>query len=394
MKYNIIISLCLISTTAQALEVRGTTEIEYRYFFEPPLVPTQHNSYTSAVINPEFYHDWDDNHQSLTFAPFYRWDQHDSNRSHADLREFYWLYVGERFEMSAGIRKIFWGTVESQHLVDVINQTDLVEYPDGEDKLGQPMIASTILSDWGDVELYLLPYFRERTFPGEEGRLRTIPRVDTNEPALYEDSKREKHIDIALRWSKMLSGWDIGLSYFNGTNREPRLVPALNSANEPILLPYYELMYQFGIDIQGVNDAWLWKLEAIKRDTHEIDFFAYTVGIEYTFYNINESRVNFGVVSEYLYDDRGSNASTPFNDDVMLGARLTPNDEHGTEFLLSVIIDRQSYARIYSLETSRRLTNHLKLKVEGILFSNFSVNDPFYYLRQDDFIQIGLIYFF
>ena len=39
-----------------------------------------------------------------------------------------------------GAAKVFWGTAESRHLVDIINQTDAVEDIDEEDKLGQPMV--------------------------------------------------------------------------------------------------------------------------------------------------------------------------------------------------------------------------------------------------------------
>ncbi len=377
-----------------AAEWRGSVALEHRQFLQSPLEVQQHDGYTSIVVSPEFNHGWDNNRQTITIAPFYRWDQHDEQRSHADLRELYWLYAGEWYDVSIGVRKIFWGTTESQHLVDVINQTDLVENPDGEDKLGQPMIASTLITRFGNFELYLIPYFRERTFPGKEGRLRTIPYVDTEESALYEDEKRDKHIDWALRWSRTFGNWDVGLSYFDGTNREPRLIPGFNGAGESILLPFYEQMRQFGVDVQGAVGTWLWKLELINRDTSQGDFTATTAGFEYTFYNINQRGLDIGTVVEHLYDDRGRNATTPFDDDVMLGLRLTPNDVQGTELLLGIIFDRSTDARIYRLESSRRLTDHLKINIEGLVFSGLSVNDPFYSYRQDDYIQAGLSYYF
>lgn len=396
-RYQYLLGLaCILSVSfvSHAVEWRGYTAIEHRTFLESPLDPDQHDNYSSVVINPEFYHTWDNQRQSLTISPFYRWDQHDDQRTHGDLREFYWLYLGEWHEVYAGFRKVFWGTTESQHLVDVINQTDLVENPDGEDKLGQPMLATVLLTDWGNVELYMLPYFRERTFPGKEGRLRSIPRVETDDDAVYEHRKKEKHVDWALRWSGTLGHWDIGLSYFYGTNREPRLVPAINSAGEPVYLPHYDLMRQIGIDVQGAIGAWLWKLEAIHRDTNLRDFSALTTGFEYTFYNIKETGIDVGLVAEYLYDDRGNQATTPFDDDIFIGLRLTPNDIAGTEFLLGMFMDRASEARIYSLETSRRLTGHVRISVEGVVFSGLPASDPFYSFRHDDYIQAGLSYFF
>lgn len=394
LKQAVYYSCCILATHAQAVEWRGSTALEQRAFLESPIDPRQHDNYSSVIINPELYWDWDSGRQSVTFTPFYRWDQYDDERTHADLREFYWLIVGDRYEFSLGLRKIFWGTTESQHLVDVVNQTDLVENPDGEDKLGQPMLATLLLTDWGDIEFYLLPYFRERTFPGQEGRLRTIPRVDTNTPASYESSKRDKHVDLAVRLGKTIGSWDIGLSYFSGTNREPRLLPIINISGEAVLLPVYDLMQQLGLDIQGVTGAWLWKLEAIHRDTRDIDFTALTAGLEYTFYNIKQSRLDIGIVAEYLYDDRGDAASTPFEDDVMLGMRLTPNDVQSTEFLLGVILDRSGTARVYRLETSRRLSNHLSISIDASVFSHIPQSDPLYSFRQDDYVQLDLSYYF
>ena len=82
--------------------------------------------------------------RSLTFAPFFRYDNTDSRRTHADLREAYLLLFGEigegEWELRVGVDQVFWGVTESQHLVDIVNQVDFVEHPAGEAKLGQPMV--------------------------------------------------------------------------------------------------------------------------------------------------------------------------------------------------------------------------------------------------------------
>ncbi len=91
--------------------------------------------------------------------------------------------------------------------MDVINQIDSVESVDGEDKLGQPMVHLTAVKDWGVTELFVLPYFRERTFPGADGRLRTAVPVDTDH-AQYESADKERHVDYAMRYSKTLGDWE------------------------------------------------------------------------------------------------------------------------------------------------------------------------------------------
>jgi hypothetical protein len=197
-----------------------------------------------------------------------------------------------------------------------------------------------------------------------------------------------------MRWAKILDNWDIGLSYFYGTNREPSLVSGDITSENTFFIPFYNLMHQAGLDIQGVVGAWLWKLEAIRRFTDELDFTALTTGFEYTFYNVKESGMDIGLVSEYLYDNRGIMASSGFDDDLMIGMRFIPNDVQGTEILLSMIMDRSSRGRILRLEASRRLTDHLRLNLESTFFSNLSQNDSIYSFRKDDFIQLQLSYYF
>ena len=101
---------------------------------------------------------------------FGRVDQHDRNRTHGDIREAFFELFFDEWTLGFGIHKVFWGVTESRHLVDIINQTDLVENTDGEDKLGQPMLNLALIGDYGTVDLFVLPYFRERTFAGADGR--------------------------------------------------------------------------------------------------------------------------------------------------------------------------------------------------------------------------------
>ncbi len=64
------------------------------------------------------------------------------------------------------------GVTEFVNLTDVINQTNLVEDIDAKTKLGQPMLNATLFNDWGTLDFIIMPWFRERTFPGVSGRLR------------------------------------------------------------------------------------------------------------------------------------------------------------------------------------------------------------------------------
>ncbi len=126
----------------------------------------------SASVQLEYYRGWQDDRRSVTFSPFLRVDSADSERTHADLREFFFSAVGDNWDVHIGAKRIFWGVTEFHHLIDIVNQTDLVENLDTEDKLGQPMVHLSLIRSWGVLDLMLLTGFRERTFPGTDGRLR------------------------------------------------------------------------------------------------------------------------------------------------------------------------------------------------------------------------------
>jgi len=385
-----------------AAEWSGDISLQNRYFLNDPQPqnPQQHNNYLSLSSEIEFYSDLNSDNKSITFTPFIRIDQYDDERSHGDIRELFYEQVFESWELRVGISKVYWGVTESQHLVDVINQTDNVENVDLEDKLGQPMIKASFARDWGMIDLFVLPYFRERTFQGVEGRPRSFPVVDTDQ-ARYESSDEENNIDYALRWFKYFGELELGLGYFNGTSREPLFT--LDNTG-PALIPYYPQMQQASIDAQLTTEEWLWKFEAIARDWQKVDnasaqisdetFFAMTGGVEYTFVGVYESDADLGVVMEYLYDDRGIEATAFFQNDVMLGFRLAMNDADSTEALLGVIYDLDNQERLISLEASRRFSQNWTATLEVRGFNNIDRLSRLKGIEQDDFVQLDVAYYF
>ena len=246
---GILLTIPLVSIAGEWSGYVGT---EVRLFPHSALALVQdHSNDWSILAEPEYYHEWGDGQQSFTFVPFLRIDQQDSERTHIDIRELTWLKSAEEWELRVGLRQVFWGVAESNHLVDIINQTDLIENIDTEDKLGQPMINLALIKDWGTVDFFIMPGFRERSFPGIEGRLRTQPRVDNDNP-VYESAAEQAHIDLAVRWSHFIGDFDIGVSHFYGTSRVPRFVFGFNGT-EPVLVPHYDIINQTGLDLQATK---------------------------------------------------------------------------------------------------------------------------------------------
>jgi SH3-like domain-containing protein len=375
------------------IELNGHVAVEGRLFFHEPLYPGQERNNASIAMAPEFYYGFDSG-SSLTFVPFLRVDSQDSARTHFDIRELNFLYFGDPWELRLGFGKVFWGVTEFVHLVDIINQTDLVEDIRGEDKLGQPMAYLSVPTDLGILDFFVLPYFRERTFPGVKGRLRTSLVVDTDNP-LYESSSEENHVDFALRYSRFFDAGDFGIYYFKGTDRQPLFIPSVDANNQPVLLPYYQQIDQVGTDLQLVAGNWLWKLEALYQDNDTQSYAAATGGFEYTFFGLGDSLMDLGLIVEYAYDDRGEEATTPFENDLFFGLRLGANDLAGTEMLLGLDYDLDDQSNVLQLEASRRLSSNIKIFLEGWIFAKIEPEDYYLYsIRNDSFLRLRLFYYF
>ncbi|MAD73499.1 MAG: hypothetical protein CML20_01620 [Rheinheimera sp.] len=339
--------------------------------------------------------DWswqnDDGSQHFQLTPFLRWHQRDSASNLLDLRQAYWRYAASNWEFKAGNDIVFWGVSESQRLVDVINQVDMAGGVDMEARLGQPMLSFKGWNSAGTLELYLLPYFRERLFADPAGRL-TTPWPVEQDIALYESSEKRSNLDVALRWSQRFSALDLGLSYFAGNSREPLLIPQPAAQQ---LQPYYFQMQQFGVDAQYVAGDWLWKLESIYRRSGPQEFVATTVGYEYTRVGVFNRSWDLGWLAEYQYDSRGLQAPVTGQNDIFVGWRLALNDVAGSELLFGVLQDLdRSDSRSARLEASMRLTNSLRLRLNGWLFQSDDVTDVLYNLRRDDYIELSLDYYF
>lgn len=380
------LAMLVISGVANAVELSGELTVEGRFFPHDGLDDRQHGANGSFAFEPEFFHDWQDGQQRVAAVPFLRWDQGDGERTHFDLRELYWRKSFQSADLYLGMRKVFWGVTESLHLVDVINQTDGVENLDTEDKLGQPLAQLTLLADWGTLDFFLMPYFRERTFAGSKGRLRG-PVVAGK--TVYQADAEEWHPDLAVRWSHFLGDFDLGAGHFYGTGREPRLLPGSEG-----LVPHYDLLHQTSLDLQYTRGDWLGKLETVYRDGVDGRSAAAVGGFEYTRVGVFGSAVDLGWVAEYQYDNRNAPFFPVGDNDVAVGARLTFNDVQDADLLAFVAIDTDNSSRFGSLEANRRVGTSGEVQLEARFFADVDRADPLASLCRDDYVQWEFIRYF
>ncbi len=371
-------------------DVEVELEGEYRYFYNKGQFQGQQDHYPSIAIRPEYSAEWNKGYESINFKGFARIDR-DEARTRWDIRELYYQKAKNNWELSIGLRKVYWGVAESNHLVDIINQTDAVESFDGEDKLGQPMVQfSWITDDWGTFDFFYLPYHRKRTFAGDEGRLRFGTVID-NDDLNYESGAEQWRQDVAIRWKYFLGAFDIGLSHFYGNGREPLFVFTPTGG----INAFYPVINQTGLDVQITHNAFLWKLESIYRNADAQDFLAMVAGLEFTFSNIDGNGLDIGLLGEYLYDERDELALTALQNDVFFGSRIAFNDIQDTSILLGGIKDLKQSSTIFSVEASRRFGSSWTAEIEARVFSDIETSELILSNFQDDsFLRLRISRFF
>jgi hypothetical protein len=365
----------------------ANVELENRMFFQKGLYEGQKQNYLSVSVKPEYFVDWKDGKYLFKVALFGRYDQHDKNRTHADVRELYFQMVHGSHALSIGAKEIFWGVTESAHIVNIINQTDIVESFDGEAKLGQPMIHYSLTKPAGTFDFFVLPFFRIPTFPGANGRLRT-PFLITGNDIAFESDMKEFRPDIAFRWSHFVGKFDIGISHFYGTSRQP-LIRDIEAFN-----PIFAIVNQTGIDLQATTGPMLWKLEAIYNNNSVKNYTALATGFEYTFGNINGKGLDIGALGEYLYDSRDELSLNSLQNDVFVGTRLGFNDMNDSQLLAGAIFDLSNGSQLISIEGSRRFHESLTVKLEARFFNTIAADEFVYFMRNDSFIKIAINKYF
>jgi hypothetical protein len=368
-------------------EAYGSIQPELTYFVNGDGRHNQPREKSSIFGTANFTTFVQDDNAKVSIGVVGRFDKEDRERSYIDLQKFKYEFYFDDLTLKLGNEIVFWGVNESFHVVDIINQSILSEDLSGTKKLGQPMIAASLYRDYGDIDIYILPYFRERIFPGVDGRPRFSLEIDKNS-ITYESSNAEKNIDLAIRYSTIIDDFDLGITHFHGHARNPKLT--INQSTFKFD-SYYPLLSQTGIDIQATKDAWLYKLEAVSAKFISERHLSMAGGIEYTFYGLNNSSQDLGIIMEYLFDDRNNH---PFNNEGSLGLRWTKNDINSSTLLAGSVIDLNGSSNQFFVEYEQRLKNDFKFFIETVINGNIDNKDYNFAFKEDTNLTIKIAKYF
>ena len=377
-------------------QINSEIGLEIKEFHKNEAYSNQQNTY-SSFIKSEIFFDFKNDFEFL-MEPYLRYDHYDKNRSLFDFKENNLTYYYNDIQLKAGISEVFWGITESKNLVDIINPKDVTD-GDQKAKLGQTMLAFSNYSEkFGILDFYYLPFFKNSSQIGEEGRLRLSKPIE-NYNIVYEGGAGSKAPSWALKWEHSFGLLDFSLQGFRGNSRESSTIGKL----ENLQLKYfqgYERISQIGTYFQVISGPIIYKLEVIKRNGQKNaknireNFFSYTLGLEHLINNLFENKWDLTSFIEYHNDDRNGDSTDILQNDLFLATRLNFNNIDGTEFLTSITLDTDGGGNTSTVELSSRITDNIR--VTGSYNSYWSANetDILYSFRRDNYFSINIINYF
>ncbi len=376
---------------SDVLQFSGFVEAEGRWFPKRSDDGITRTFFGSLAAEPMLKLTLADAHK-FTLTGFGRAETGSGARTHADVREAKYEGRFGSFDVTIGVDRRFWGQLEAGHLVDVVNQIDTLEDVDAEDKLGQPLAELKWTGAQASVSVMALPYFRDRLLQNTKDRPNAPMRV-TGKP-LRDGTRNHWTPDFAARATLTAGPVDIAVHYFNGLNREPRLL-AISGA----LTPVHDRMSQIGGDALGIFGALRLKAEGFYRTLRNDkiapaqNFGGFGLGAEYSFAGALGSG-DFALLAEYYHDSRGRAATTLFDRDVFAGFRYASNDVASTEVLGGMLFDTRRSSKFITLEASRRLGGSIKAALDVRMPVSVAADDPLRMMRDDGFVQLKLQFHF
>ena len=377
--------ILLLAQPAFAGEVNGT--LSSRLDFYPDRDDGTASEGRSAEVKIDAFHDFDASRIVGEFIA--RGDEKDSGRRITEAHQAYLRTPLAGFDVFVGNRQEFWGKAESKNVVDVINQSDAAANEGKSGKLGAPSISAERYLDIGDLQLWYISGFREKTFNDSDAHPSSGLPVSS---AQYARKDGKDADDFAARLSSFAGEWDLAGSVFYGTARDPILSVASDGG---ALKPYYALQKSIGLEAQYTGDVTLLKWESLHGTqtgllgTH--DFAAAVAGIEYTYYGPFETMWDIGLIGEVQHDDRPQAAANQF---FVAGVRLVFNDIADSHVLFLASADRKADQSFVSLEASRRINDVTSVKLTSRFYNARTPSSAFGQLLDDDAVTLTLNMFF
>ncbi len=375
----------LLANPVNGGELNGT--LSSRLDFYPENAYGTASEGRSVEVKIDAFHDFDESRIVGEFIV--REDEKDSGRRITEARQAYFRTPFAGFDVFLGNRQEFWGKAESKNVVDLINQSDAAANEGKSGKLGALSISAERYVDIGDLQLWYISGFREKTFNDSDAHPSSGLTVNS---AQYARKDGKDADDFAVRLSSFAGDWDLAGSIFYGTARDPILTAAVGGK---ALNPYYALQKSIGLEAQYTGDATLLKWESLHGTQSSLigthNFSAAVAGIENTYYRSFETKLDIGLIGEVQHDDRPQAAANQFG---VAGVRLVFNDIADSNILFLLSADSKMDQSIVSLEASQRINDVTSVKLTSQFYNARTATSAYGQLSDDDAVTLTLNMFF
>ena len=199
--------ILLLALPVFAIEINGT--LSSRLDFYPVHADGTASEGSSAELKIDAFHDF--NQSRLVGEFLLRGDEKDSGRRITEARQAYFRTPFAGFDIFVGNRQEFWGKAESKNIVDVINQFDAAANDGKSGKLGAPSISAERYLDIGDLQVWYISGFREKTFNDSDAHPSSGVPVSSAQYSRKDDKDAD---DFAARLSSFAGDWDLELVFF------------------------------------------------------------------------------------------------------------------------------------------------------------------------------------
>lgn len=287
---------------------------------------------------------------------FVRMDPSDNARSRLIGEELWVEGAYERFRLRAGLQMLAWTATEAFHPSDVVNSRYFDSSLENPEKLGEPMLLGQLrLWRGANLELMYMPIFMRPVYPSARSRYNFFtPGVPPPKSWRQLDRDGESSHSVftqqwGVRYTQTIGGADLGLQVlqqlerqfplflFDDEGRPTRIVfqPVLHAG-----FTYLHALGPFVLKAEGAYRRYQ-PHRAGGQPLPERDFAIAAFGLEYGLSHDNGSDSTFLLEAQgvWFIGDDAKLFRPLFEHDVMVGYRLSVNDEQSKALLLTAIVD-------------------------------------------------------
>ena len=346
-------SLAAAPAEADGLNVRGNVGFEYLRFpqyvgagSDPSSNPVQASENLAARLQIDASYAANER-VSFALRGFAREDKRDHDRTALRLDEAWGQYAAPNWDLRVGNQLVTWGSVESVSPLDIVNPRDY------EEDLVEPRKIGTFMGRFrwrfssSDLSVYWLPKYEPSIFAGPH----SYYSISAGLPQYYPD-KRWDGSQWAVRYFKSGDGYDLGVSYFSGLERNGTF--QFDPSQFALVGTTYPTR-RLGLDVTKTIGSLVLKGEFVYRTTHEDGnrrALLYVAGGEYNLSSVwGHSDMTF--FAEYLGASRNVREIELMQNDIFLAARWTFNDTYRQRLQLGTFRDLDhGDAHVYRIEYS------------------------------------------